>query len=435
MSEPYNVTVDGANPQYWNYTLYDDGAHRWIYFTYQQSKRKVVIQGSDTAPIISILSPQNKTYPVKDVPLTYKVDEPPNWTGYRLDDMANVTITGNITIPNLPDGSHHITVYANDSAGNMGASSTVHFSVDTTPPAITIISPENKTYETASIWLNFTVDKLTAWIGYGLDDNANETVTGNTTIMVDDGPHSITVYANDTGGNMGASDTVHFSVDAPPSIAIVSPANGSYTSTLVPLNFTLSESAHWIGYSLDGATNETVTGNTTITVPDEDLHNITVYANDTTSHMGASEMIYFIVDITPPNITDVSQSPEIVLPEDVVWVDATVADNLSGVKQVILNYTNGNGTWITVEMTKLWIIGIEEPFWGGDIPAFPYCTNVTYIIMAEDNVGNTITTEEMESVYQYHVIPEFPSILIFPLFIIATLLAMILYIKNKSVHN
>jgi len=43
MSEPFNVTIDGANPTYWNYTLYDNGTHRWIYFEYEHSTKEVVI--------------------------------------------------------------------------------------------------------------------------------------------------------------------------------------------------------------------------------------------------------------------------------------------------------------------------------------------------------------------------------------------------------
>jgi parallel beta-helix repeat protein len=43
ISEPYNVTVDGAEPQYVNYTLYDDGDNRWMYFSYQYSPHDVVI--------------------------------------------------------------------------------------------------------------------------------------------------------------------------------------------------------------------------------------------------------------------------------------------------------------------------------------------------------------------------------------------------------
>jgi parallel beta-helix repeat protein len=43
MYEPFNVTIDGANPIYWNYTLYDNETHRWIYFSYQHSRLEIII--------------------------------------------------------------------------------------------------------------------------------------------------------------------------------------------------------------------------------------------------------------------------------------------------------------------------------------------------------------------------------------------------------
>jgi len=43
MYESYNVTVDGAEPYYVNYTLYDNGTHRWIYFSYVHSEHWVII--------------------------------------------------------------------------------------------------------------------------------------------------------------------------------------------------------------------------------------------------------------------------------------------------------------------------------------------------------------------------------------------------------
>ena len=85
--------------------------------------------------------------------------------------------------------------------------------VDTTPPAITILSPENKTYTTTSIPLTFTVNETASWMGYSLDGGLNITITGNTTLTeLSDGVHSLAIYANDTAGNMGASDTVYFTI-------------------------------------------------------------------------------------------------------------------------------------------------------------------------------------------------------------------------------
>jgi parallel beta-helix repeat protein len=140
-------------------------------------------------------------------------------------------------------------------------------------------------------------------------------------------------------------------------------------------------------------------------------------------------------DNVPPLIGNVHQQPreDSVYPDDKVEVYANVTDNLSGAKQVTLIYAfaNSSGAWIMVmEMTNL-----EGNVWNATIPAFPYGTNVTYTITAEDNAGNTVSTEEIGYQYQYSVIPEFPSFLILPLLMIATLLAVIVYKKNRSKIN
>ncbi|MBN1357661.1 right-handed parallel beta-helix repeat-containing protein [Candidatus Bathyarchaeota archaeon] len=56
MSEPFNVTIDGANPTYWNYTLYDNGTHGWIYFEYEHTTREIeIIPDLRALTIISLL--------------------------------------------------------------------------------------------------------------------------------------------------------------------------------------------------------------------------------------------------------------------------------------------------------------------------------------------------------------------------------------------
>lgn len=148
--------------------------------------------------------------------------------------------------------------------------------------------------------------------------------------------------------------------------------------------------------------------------------------------MGASNTVYFAVDTTPPNITDIIQSPpeDNVTPEDEVTVNATVTDEISGVKQVALYYyayPSDDETWTTLEMTN-----IEGTIWTATIPAYPEDTNVTYVIMAEDNVYNMITTLEMGYICRYHVIPEFTPLLALQLFMITTLLAITVYKRKHA---
>jgi hypothetical protein len=83
-------------------------------------------------PKISILSPENKTYAESNVTLTFTLNKPVTWIGYSLDNQAQVTITENITLTNLPVGLHNITVYAKNELETMGTSETIHF--DVSPP-------------------------------------------------------------------------------------------------------------------------------------------------------------------------------------------------------------------------------------------------------------------------------------------------------------
>jgi hypothetical protein len=214
----------------------------------------------------------------------------------------------------------------------------------------------------------------------------------------------------------------------PPSILIAWPKNGSFVGEDVPLSFQISEPPFWIGYSLDYQSNVTISGNTTLPGLPEGVHSVFVYANDTAGSMGASSPVYFTVDASPPNITDVSQYPpeSDVQPQDEVTVNATLVDALSGIKQVILNYTTNNGTWHDINMTNL-----AGNVWTATIPAFPYGTTVTYAVTAEDNAGNKISTSET-GYDQYLVVPEFPSLATLLLLGAAALLIAIILRKRAT---
>jgi len=137
MSPPYTVIIDDGLTEIldFNDTLYDNSTHRWIYFAYEHSTREVEIHAAPdtTPPTMSILSPENKSYAVKAIPLTYTVSESTSWMAYRLDNKANITITGNTTLSELSDGTHSLIIYAKDTSGNTGASEIIYFSVDTQP--------------------------------------------------------------------------------------------------------------------------------------------------------------------------------------------------------------------------------------------------------------------------------------------------------------
>lgn len=181
----------------------------------------IEIPPDTTPPAISIISPENKTYEARGVALTFTISEPASWISYSFDGQSNVTIMGNVTIGNLPNGAHTITIYASDAYGNIGCSNTVYFTIhivspDITPPRIVILSPENKFYEATEIPLIFTINESVTWIAYSLDNKPNVTITGNATLAgLSEGAHNIKVYALDIAGNTGASQTRYFGVKTP----------------------------------------------------------------------------------------------------------------------------------------------------------------------------------------------------------------------------
>lgn len=212
------VYMDGRQTEF-SITSPDDS---WLLtFSYAHSTHQVVVdlgfaEVDTTSPAIVILDPENRAYSVNDVPLAFTVDEATSWIGYSLDGQANVTIAGDTTLSDLSDGLHTLTVYANDTAGNTGSSTTFYFSVDTVLPTIEILSPENVTYTENSVSLTLVYDETISWDAYSLDGHANVTIAGDTTLTgLADGAHNLRVYARDLAGNTGASETIHFSITTP----------------------------------------------------------------------------------------------------------------------------------------------------------------------------------------------------------------------------
>ena len=86
--------------------------------------------------------------------------------------------------------------------------------------SITIILPQDIVYNTATtpfdLPLEIHIDvprmAMVTWVGYSLDGNLNETVSGNTVVPVEYGHHNITVYGTDILGGTYASETVDFTV-------------------------------------------------------------------------------------------------------------------------------------------------------------------------------------------------------------------------------
>lgn len=81
-----------------------------------------------TPPKISFFSPLNQTYDNSSISILFGVNKNITEVSYSLDGQQKVTIAGNSTIDNIPNGSHNLTIYATDTYGNVG-SQTADFTV------------------------------------------------------------------------------------------------------------------------------------------------------------------------------------------------------------------------------------------------------------------------------------------------------------------
>jgi hypothetical protein len=84
-------------------------------------------------PTLYLIDLENILYPIANVTVSFVVNKEMSWLGYSLDGQNNITITGNITLTNLPTGLHTITVYGKDKYDNKAASETIDFAVASEP--------------------------------------------------------------------------------------------------------------------------------------------------------------------------------------------------------------------------------------------------------------------------------------------------------------
>jgi hypothetical protein len=167
---------------------------------------------------ILILSPRSEIYNFnKDIPVEFAVNRTASIVsmGYTLDEQSNVTIPRNTTLYGpISDGIHTLRVYSVFS-DILPVASTINFTVDTTPPNVTILSLQNKMYNSSNVPLVFNVNETTTLITYILDGKVY-TINGNTTLTIlQDGDHKLTAYATDEAGNAGVSETIDFNVQIP----------------------------------------------------------------------------------------------------------------------------------------------------------------------------------------------------------------------------
>jgi len=294
----------------------------------------------DTPPSVVISSPENKTYTSAVIPITLTCDDSTlhkMWyeisNGTHLVVDKTMWVVGANTI--LNDGYYTVYGWANDTLGRTQLiPSNISFTIDTSAPEVTILSPINNTYHAINFLINLSCvikDLNTIWyrfynvIDHNWLDSAN--VTWITPIFRNfaEGSYAIYVWSNDTFGNqLKSPEIVYFSIDIAPQILSLSIQNGtiSYNGKLL-LNISINAAdlnMIWYRIFKDGTW---ITEKIIWTAPillqlDNGDYILNIWTNDTHGNEGCW-IISFSIQIPPP--------PG---PNDYIWIIIVAIGVVSG---------------------------------------------------------------------------------------------------------
>jgi hypothetical protein len=239
----------------------------------------------------------------------------------------------------LPDGVYTAQASQGDEAGNTGKSGAVAFTVDTTPPTVTINSVPTPTHDPTPM--------LAGGAGAAVGDESTVTVTiyeggsvggaiatskgvpvsgggwSYTAPKLNDGTYTAQASQSDDAGNTGRSAAVTFTVDtSPPVLAVTTPAAGEVLNSSKPTVSGLAGQASgdepsvtlklYAGSTVSGSPIQTYkvtsSGGNWTTGPVSALangHQYTVLAeqSDEAGNTGRSAAVTFAIDTTLPAVT------------------------------------------------------------------------------------------------------------------------------------
>ena len=175
---------------------------------------------------------------------------------------------------------------------------------DTISPSVQIQSPTGTTYNTSNVSVNFTAtDAAGVSCTVRLNGTINSSTCGNYTLTLSNGAYTLNVTANDPSGNTNSSQaqfTVFVVTDAaPPAVSIQSPANATYATGAIPVNFMASDDTAVSACTvrLNGTVNSTTCSNYTLTLGNG-AYTLNVSANDSFGKLNSSS-VSFTVSILP----------------------------------------------------------------------------------------------------------------------------------------
>jgi hypothetical protein len=250
------------------------------------------------------------------------------------------------------EGAYTFTATATDAAGNRSSASG-HFTIDRTPPEVTILGVRDGDALAGSLRPDFSVSD--ANLSYVIATLNNAPFTGGTTVIAED-QYTLVVRAVDKAGNR-TERSVTFAIDrTAPSIWISGVADGAVVSTPVTLTFGANDlNQGTVSATLNGAV---IASGTTLEAEGEYLLSVT--ATDRAGNTSRRDL-RFAIDRTPPQIVVSGVSDGAYLSVASVVPTFTVTDPHPGTSSAKLDRVDFvSGTAVTSEMTHNLVVSAAD---------------------------------------------------------------------------
>ena len=347
---------------------------------------------------------------------------------YSNGTVRNISMTSQntthffLTMTNLATGTDTYKIYGNDTINTQSTSSARTLTIDLSSPLITISNPANGsnfssgTQQFNATVLEINIDQVRFSFNNASGVAFNVTPTnrsGNWNYSLDlsrlqEGVHTLTVFANDTAGRVNNSEFIEFRVDrTPPSVTINTPlpnrnftlASGNQTFNVMVRDTTLTVQAVLLSFDNASGANFNITAvnqsgdwiaSYNVSTLADGSHTVTLLVNDTIANINNSETIAFIVDNTPPTVSfnSPSAAQEFNFQSNNQTFNVTLRDTLLPVQSVLFSFDNASGTNFNITAVN------QSGYWVASYN-ISWLADGSHIVtvIANDTLGNRNNTE------------------------------------------
>ncbi|MFX0211917.1 MAG: hypothetical protein ACFFDT_38435, partial [Candidatus Hodarchaeota archaeon] len=269
-----------------------------------------VIELDTLAPTIQLNSPDNNTAISPSTIINLTISDP-NLAimFYNWDSNNNQSLSSPWDItPPTTEGWHWLSIYANDTAGEISAKCLKYY-IDTKAPEI-IMSPINDTLTTPKATIDLeVVDISLAFVLFAWDSDNNHSLNFPWDLQTPttEGYHWLHIYANDTFGHFTKQD-FRWWINYNPEVILEALTNNSILDITAIINLTITDTnLEQAWYNWNSNYNQTLNNPWDVLTPNtEGYHWLNVYSNDTIGGITSENYLFYIN--TPPTILLVSHA-------------------------------------------------------------------------------------------------------------------------------